>query len=139
MKINTTLPAYGAYQHMEHTSIWSVPTYGAYQHMEHASIWSIPAYGAYLEKRARARASLILQPPENSLVGLLCISGEKPKPAKMILALAGALSDSICCSWAYTSVSCVLSSGSAFLSIRNHFNIYITHTHKCLVALTQKY
>jgi hypothetical protein len=50
---------------------------------------------AYLEKRARARANLIRQPPENSLVGHCCISDEKPRPFKIILALAGALSASM--------------------------------------------
>ena len=49
----------------------------------------------YLEKRARARANLIRQPPENSLVGRCCISDEKPRPFKIILALAGALSASM--------------------------------------------
>lgn len=50
---------------------------------------------AYLEKRARASANLIRQPPENSLVGRCCISEEKPRPFKIMLALAGALSASM--------------------------------------------
>lgn len=69
----------------------------------------------YLEKRARARANLIRQPPENSLVGRCCISDEKPRPFKIILALAGALSASMFWSCAYTSVSSLLSMGSVHL------------------------
>uniref|UniRef100_A0A915JN29 Uncharacterized protein n=1 Tax=Romanomermis culicivorax TaxID=13658 RepID=A0A915JN29_ROMCU len=44
---------------------------------------------------ARANANLILQPPENSLVGRFCASKSKPKPTKMEAARAGALSASI--------------------------------------------
>lgn len=54
----------------------------------------------YLEKRALAKANLILQPPENVFVGCFCISEVKPRPFKIIDALAGALSASIFCSWA---------------------------------------
>lgn len=43
------------------------------------------AAAAYL-----ARETLILQPPENLLVGLFCISGVKDKPARILLALASA-------------------------------------------------
>jgi hypothetical protein len=42
------------------------------------------------QKSARASASLILQPPEKLFVGCFCISGVKPKPAKMTLARDGA-------------------------------------------------
>ena len=73
----------------------------------------------YLEKRARARANLIRQPPENSLVGRCCISDEKPRPFKIILALAGALSASMFWSCAYTSVSWLLSMGSVHLLQQN--------------------
>lgn len=37
-----------------------------------------------------ARDTLILQPPENFLVGLFCISEVKDKPAKILRALASA-------------------------------------------------
>ncbi len=39
-----------------------------------------------------ARDTLILQPPENFLVGLFCISGVKDRPAKILRALASAAS-----------------------------------------------
>jgi len=68
-----------------------------------------------LEKSARASASLILHPPENSLVFLCCISVVKPNPFNMTLALAGALSASIFCSCIYTSLNSVLRSGLVFL------------------------
>lgn len=53
----------------------------------------------YLENRALAKASLILQPPEKVFVACCCISGVKPKPSRIIDALAGALSASIFWSW----------------------------------------
>jgi len=46
-------------------------------------------------KRALARATLILQPPDREPTGLLNISGVKPKPPKIIAALASALWASI--------------------------------------------
>lgn len=39
------------------------------------------------QKRARAKASLILQPPEKLLVGCFCISVVKPRPSRITLAL----------------------------------------------------
>lgn len=78
----------------------------------------------YLEKRARARANLIRQPPENSLVGRCCISDEKPRPFKIILALAGALSASMFWSCAYTSVSWLLSIGSVHLVQQVQYNYH---------------
>lgn len=50
----------------------------------------------YLEKSALAKAKRILQPPENVLVALTCISEENPRPFNIIDALAGAFSASIC-------------------------------------------
>lgn len=47
------------------------------------------------ENNARANAKRILQPPENVLVALACISLLKPKPFNMTDARAGALSESI--------------------------------------------
>ena len=61
----------------------------------------------YLENNALASANLILQPPENVLVALACISGVKPKPLSIMDALAGALSASMFSSCAYTSLSSV--------------------------------
>lgn len=84
----------------------------------------------YLEKRARARANLIRQPPENSLVGRCCISDEKPRPFKIILALAGALSASIFWSCAYTSVSWLLSMGSVHLVQQVQYNYYMLITNQ---------
>lgn len=49
----------------------------------------------HFENKARANASLILHPPENVFVALLCISVVNPKPLKIIEARAGALSASI--------------------------------------------
>lgn len=40
------------------------------------------------EKSARANANLILHPPENVLVARACISFVKPRPIKIIDALA---------------------------------------------------
>lgn len=57
----------------------------------------------HFENRALARANLILQPPENVLVARACISGVKPKPLRIIEALAGALSASMFSNWAYIS------------------------------------
>ena len=39
------------------------------------------------QKRARERAILIRQPPENSLVGRFCAVAENPNPAKIAEAL----------------------------------------------------
>lgn len=50
-----------------------------------------------LENSALAKASLILQPPENCLVGCVCIVELKPRPFKIIEAFAGALSASMFC------------------------------------------
>lgn len=47
------------------------------------------------QNRARAKANLILQPPEKVLVAYCCLSGEKPRPAKILAARDSALSDSI--------------------------------------------
>lgn len=52
------------------------------------------------EKRALAKANLILQPPENVRVAFCCISLVKPKPFRIMEALAGALSASMFCNWA---------------------------------------
>lgn len=71
----------------------------------------------YLEKRALAKASRILQPPENVLVARACISGVNPKPLSMIDARAGALSASMFSNWAYTSVSSEDKFGSVDLKI----------------------
>ena len=84
----------------------------------------------YLEKRARARANLIRQPPENSLVGRCCISDEKPRPFKIILALAGALSASMFWSCAYTSVSWLLSMGSVHLLQQAQYNYHMLTTNQ---------
>ena len=67
------------------------------------------------QKRALASASLILHPPENVLVGYCCLSGENPRPARMVAALDSALSDSISVSFACMSVR-VVSSPSLSLS-----------------------
>ena len=85
---------------------------------------------SYLEKRARARANLIRQPPENSLVGRCCISDEKPRPFKIILALAGALSASMFWSCAYTSVSWLLSMGSVHLLQQVQYNYHMLTTNQ---------
>ena len=47
------------------------------------------------QKRALAKASRILQPPEKVFVGNRCLSGENPKPARIVAARGSALSDSI--------------------------------------------
>ena len=67
------------------------------------------------QKRALASASLILQPPENVLVGYCCLSVENPRPARMLAALDSALSDSISVSFACISMR-VVSSPSRSLS-----------------------
>src|SRR5271155_4497302 len=59
------------------------------------------------QNRARARASRILQPPEKVLVGNCCLSGEKPRPARMVAARGSALSDSISLSLPWMSPSVV--------------------------------
>src|SRR5271170_6131999 len=59
------------------------------------------------QNRARARASRILQPPEKVLVGNCCLSGEKPRPARMVAARGSALSDSISPSLPWMSPSVV--------------------------------
>jgi hypothetical protein len=59
------------------------------------------------QNRARARASRILQPPENVLVGNCCLSDEKPRPARMVAARGSALSDSISLSLPWMSPSVV--------------------------------
>ncbi len=51
--------------------------------------------GSYFENSALAKARRILQPPEKVLVAFNWPSGEKPKPAKIWAALAGALSASM--------------------------------------------
>jgi len=40
-----------------------------------------------LENKAWAKDNLILQPPENALVGNFCSSCEKPKPERIVEAL----------------------------------------------------
>jgi hypothetical protein len=44
------------------------------------------------QNKALARAILIRQPPLYSFVGLRCISGVKPRPARMALALGMGIS-----------------------------------------------
>ncbi len=56
-------------------------------------------------KRALARLTLILQPPENLLVALCCISLLKPRPASSLAALGSAWSAPIARSSSYTSCS----------------------------------
>jgi hypothetical protein len=56
-------------------------------------------------KRALARLTLILQPPENLLVALCCISLLKPRPASRRAALGSAWSAPIARSSSYTSCS----------------------------------
>ena len=51
-----------------------------------------------LTNRARARAMRILQPPEKSLVRLACISFVKPKPCRILAALASVVAASSCSS-----------------------------------------
>lgn len=60
-----------------------------------------------LQNKARASEILILQPPENSLVGLFCSVVPKPRPAKIAEALLSALSLSISVSLWNTSLSSV--------------------------------
>lgn len=76
----------------------------------------------HLEKRARARANLMRQPPEKVLVALICMSELKPSPLSMTEAFAGALSASMFCSCAYTSLRAELASLSAFLQKKNHLS-----------------
>lgn len=67
------------------------------------------------QKRARAKANLILHPPENVFVAKCCLSSEKPKPARILAARDSALSDSISFNFAWMSLK-VVSSPSRSLS-----------------------
>lgn len=59
------------------------------------------------QNRARAKASLIRQPPEKVFVGYCCLSGENPRPAKIVAARDSALSDSISASFAWISLKVI--------------------------------
>lgn len=61
-----------------------------------------------LTKRARARAMRILQPPEKSRVRLACISFVKPRPWRILAALASVVAASSCSSLQQSPASHVL-------------------------------
>lgn len=59
------------------------------------------------QNNARAKASLIRQPPEKVFVAYCCLSGENPRPARMLAARDSALSDSISASFACMSLNVI--------------------------------
>mmetsp|Transcript_15782 Transcript_15782/g.31132 ORF Transcript_15782/g.31132 Transcript_15782/m.31132 type:complete len:209 (-) Transcript_15782:3-629(-) len=81
-----------------------------------------------LTKSACARDIRILQPPENSLVGCLIMSGSKPRPERITAALLSALSLSNSSSRSYTSCSEMPASSSVTTSSHRSFSIFSSHS-----------